>query len=428
MSTRGWIALAGLTLVAACAAAARFDPVADRPAFLASIGIAAAAYAGAVCVAHRAERASSRDLALCALLAVAARVPFVAAPPRLSDDVYRYVWDARVQRHGLSPYLAAPADPALAWLADDNSVRVNNPSMPTVYPPVAQWFFRAASAFGGESVRRMKIALVACDLAVMGLLVFWLLRRGRSAWLMVTWAWHPLVIVETAGSGHVDVVGVLLLVLGALALEYGRRPAAALLLTGSVLVKFLPLVLVPLLWRRLRVRDALAGVALAAAVYAPFAINGGRPPLGSLSTFVLQWRFNDPIFALAHHLWSGPAFIVFPLAIGLVVSGALSRTLMAREAEAWVWPLAAALACAPAVFPWYLLWLVPLLTTAAAAPVLVWTITVMVLYVSVPAPGGDWRLSATVVALEYLAVLAAAAAYRVFAWRRVPTPSAALVP
>ncbi|WP_345708857.1 hypothetical protein [Kitasatospora paranensis] len=78
------------------------------------------------------------------------------APPRTSDDAYRYVWDGRVQAAGISPYRYAPDDPALAGLragspdlfppagrcagwderrtAAGACSRLNRPAVPTIYP------------------------------------------------------------------------------------------------------------------------------------------------------------------------------------------------------------------------------------------------------------------------------------------------------
>ena len=47
-------------------------------------------------------------------VALALRALLFAAPPILSSDVYRYVWDGRVQAAAINPYLFVPADPALA--------------------------------------------------------------------------------------------------------------------------------------------------------------------------------------------------------------------------------------------------------------------------------------------------------------------------
>ena len=47
----------------------------------------------------------------------------------------------------------------------------------------------------------------------------------------------------------------------------------------------------------------------------------------------------------------------------------------------WAWPMAVALACAPVMYPWYLLSFTPFLFTRATWPLVVWTYTVIPVYV-----------------------------------------------
>ncbi|MGB8113652.1 MAG: hypothetical protein WCF22_07750, partial [Candidatus Sulfotelmatobacter sp.] len=49
--------------------------------------------------------------------------------------------------------------------------------------------------------------------------------------------------------------------------------------------------------------------------------------------------------------------------------------------EAFAWPMAASLLCAPVVFPWYLLWLLPFLTSPSTLLIIVWTVSIVPTYV-----------------------------------------------
>ena len=102
--------------------------------------------------------------------------------------------------------------------------------------------------------------------------------------------------VEVAGSGHVDIVGALLLVVSAAALVRRWRAIAAVALGLAIAVKFLPVVLLPLYWKRVRIRDASLATAVVGFLYVPF-LNHGRIPIGSLGTYVQSFRFNGPVFA-----------------------------------------------------------------------------------------------------------------------------------
>src|SRR5262249_29757465 len=234
-------------------------------------------------------------LALCLVLGAAWRIPLVAAPPRLSTDVYRYVWDGRLQRLGEDPYRVVPDDPAVAHLHTPVTRQLNNGAVPTIDPPGAELFFRAVTAVE-ESARAMKSALVLCDALVVVVMLRLLAATALSPWWVLAYAWNPLVALEGAGNGHVDLLGTLAVATTAWAVVRKRRTVAALAFAFAVGVKLLPLVLVPLLWHRVRVRDAFAGLGLLVALYLRF-VHEGVAPLGSLRAYLAEWRFNDPLFA-----------------------------------------------------------------------------------------------------------------------------------
>jgi hypothetical protein len=404
---RAVLTACGLVLLGALAGVASIEPRAQVGAFLGLSGVAGAAYLVAVRTIPRVAGGSSRFLGVCLALAVLWRLPLLVAPPLLSNDIYRYVWDGRVQRLGYNPYTAAPSDPTLQHLHTEVTRRTEHPTLPTIYPPAAELFFRAV-AWAGESVLSFKIAFVLCDLTVMALLLWLLPVMGQSQWWVLGYAWHPLVALEVAGSGHLDVLGVLPLVASAVAIARRRRLAAALLWSLAVAVKFLPLVLAPVGWRRIRLVDALGAGAALLALYGWFWTGGSALPTGSLVTYAERWRFNGPLFSLVE----GAAGLWTALAVPVVAGALVAAVQRARQApvdrpETWAWPIAATLAFMPAVYPWYLLWMVPFLTSRQTAPLRVWTLMVILTYVvwHSELSGRGWTLPAWVMPVEYGAVL-----------------------
>ena len=73
------------------------------------------------------------------------QIAFVRLPPGADDDIHRYVWDGRLQRLGYNPYLVVPSDPAARNLHTAETRTLNNPDLPSPYPPGAQLFFRAVT-------------------------------------------------------------------------------------------------------------------------------------------------------------------------------------------------------------------------------------------------------------------------------------------
>ena len=192
--------------------------------FLVGLAIAGIAYLLAVREFFRTRLFPRQVVFTCLALAALWRIPFLIMPPGSDDDIHRYLWDGRVQRLGYNPYSVIPADPALAGLHTPETRGLNNPEVPSPYPAGAQLFFRAVTAIH-ESISAFKIAFVVCDFAIVLLLVNVLRRSSQGEHWVLAYAWHPLLATNVAGSGHIDILGVLLLLVSAAAL--GRRSAAS---------------------------------------------------------------------------------------------------------------------------------------------------------------------------------------------------------
>src|SRR5262245_62464828 len=138
-------------------------------------------------------------------VAIALRLTLLMTEPLLSTDVYRYVWDGKVQAAGINPYRYLPADDALTHLRDDavypNINRANYAV--TIYPPVAQMFFLLATRLG-ENVTAMKVALLACEAVTAGTIALLLRRLGRPVTRLVAYWWLQLSLWSIACGGVVE--------------------------------------------------------------------------------------------------------------------------------------------------------------------------------------------------------------------------------
>jgi hypothetical protein len=349
-----------------------------------------------------------RMLFIALLLAVLFRIPPAVAPVGPDSDMVRYLWDGRVQQLGYNPYRVTPADPALASTHTPETAAMPSRRHRTPYPPAAQLFFRLVVAIGNSTLA-MKLALVACDLLTIGVLWRWLGASGRSEWLTLAYAWNPLAVLEIAHSGHIDALGALWITAAAYWLTRRRTALACVAFVLAVATKLLPIVLAPLLLGRVRPRDLVLGVALAALLYLPFTF-GTELPLGAIPNVVANIRFNGPVFRAVAWVASPQVAAAVALLAGLSAAVWARVRLSATEPAAWAWPMAIALLCAPVIYPWYLLCLTPFLFTRATIPLVVWTISVMPVYLvwHLARSGGRWAAPATVMALEYGALLIAA--------------------
>jgi len=413
--------LLGATLCVALTICSRHFDDRGGPPFMAFLTLAVVTYLLAIreffAVPGFEARVARRVVIIGLVLAALWHIEFLRLPVGPDDDIHRYVWDGRLQRLGYNPYLVVPSDPAVKGLHTPQTRNLNNPDLPSPYPAGAQLFFRAVTAIQ-ESTFAFKVAFVLCEFAIVLALLDVLRCTGKGPHLVLAFAWHPLLAIEVAGSGHIDIVGALLLVVSAAALLRRWRATAAVALGLAIAVKFLPVVLLPLYWKRVRIRDAALAAAVVGLLYLPF-LNHGRIPFGSLGTYVQNFRFNGPVFAELAQVAPPQLLAGLAVLVGLVTSTwqRVRRAPTGRPPDqiAWpqfAWPMAASLLCAPVVFPWYLLWLLPFLTSASTLLIILWTVSIIPVYVQwhLRALGRQWgALPGWVMLLEYGCVAIAGA-------------------
>ena len=330
------------------------------PTFFCLYGVASLVYVAAIF--KRTEIALSHIW----VFAVIFRVTLLFTTPSLSDDIFRYVWDGRVLASGINPYLYAPQSEVLAHLRDDViHPFINHPELPTIYPPVAQGLFLVGKVLF-DSVWGVKILIVGADLMV-GWLLLKLLRMYQKDRLgVMVYLWHPLVIVEGAGSGHIDFLGVLAVVAALWAWETRRDLWAFAFVGGAILTKFLPVILVPSFvrwskrWFPTNWRAFLVLPLCLVVGYLPFVFMEG-PLWGSLHKYVAHWEFNSPVFWMMRHVL-GDGDLTRQV-IGCVILCVLVWVTYLRcsPPKACFIMLTTFVLLTPTLHPWYLVWLIPFL-------------------------------------------------------------------
>jgi hypothetical protein len=334
-----------------------------------------------------------QSLALILSVAALLRLGALPAPTYLSSDIYRYVWDGRVAAAGINPYRYIPDDPHLSMLRDAATFpNINRADYArTIYPPAAQLLFLLATPLGG-GVAAMKLVMVAVEAVGIAALLRVLRAAGRPARHILFYAWHPLPVWEIAGSGHVDAAVVMFVALAFAAAGAGRRAASAAALGGAVLVKFIPAVLIPALWRpvgtsRSDWRWPASFVAVIVLAYLPY-LGAGRHVLGFLPGYLAEEKFASGsgfwLFDLARHLAPLPVMAYVALA-AIVMAGlgiaALHRASGLAPSLGWAARLgAAALFLLSPHYAWYFVWLVALLCAAPWWPAWWPTLTAVLLY------------------------------------------------
>ena len=397
------LAALGITLAAAMIGALVFYDVTAATAatpgrtniFVGVLAFGAVIYFGAVRLILRISP-SAPALSIVIGVAVLMRAAFLPAPPLLSSDIYRYIWDGRVQAAGINPYRYVPADPALAPLRDPEIYpKINRATYArTIYPPAAQMAFAAIGQVTG-SVVGMKLAMLLFEAIGMFALMQVLRLAGLPRERILIYAWNPLPLWSFACDGHVDAIAIGFIGLALWSRARHRDGLAGALLALATLTKFLPVVIAPAFLRGGRLwRPALIGAAVVALSYAAYASVGGAV-LGFLGSYGNEEGYDAGtgfwLLAGLARLVALPPFaaIAYVVGVGVIFAGlavvvARQRTTGQPDAVVLCRDTAILAGFVTAAFsphyPWYYAWLalpccvapVPPVVWLSAAPVLLY--------------------------------------------------------
>ena len=346
--------------------------------------------------------------------------------PALSDDFYRFIWDGRLLLNGTDPYKQLPSD-YVAWGLDgvDEALfqKLNSKSYFSVYPPFNQIFFFISVLFSPNSV--FWSALV---LRVVILLFEWgnirLIRKLLRHYKLpqkygLLYALNPLVILELTGNLHFEALMIFFLLLALWHYEQGRLYHSAVYFGLSVAVKFLPLIFLPLLLRKIGFKKTVIyGLIVAGVLFISFLplINTAHlwAIRDSMALYFQKFEFNASLYYLAR--WYGfetaghniiarsGKWMMYATLASIWLYALVGKKKRLPEQMMWVWTLY--LLFATTVHPWYV---IPLLAVSVFShkqyPYL-WSILVFFTYVNYRAGGYTEHLE--VVVVEYGVVLGVA--------------------
>jgi alpha-1,6-mannosyltransferase len=196
---------------------------------------------------HTSRKVTLLLAAIILIFAAAFRFDLVAQRPYLSTDIYRYIWDGRVQAAGINPYRYVPSAPELANLRDEKIYPYINRRDygSTPYPPGAQVIFLAAYLLHPSSVTSFKVLLSLFDLLTILAVMIVFSRTGKNPAPALLFAWHPLLIYEGAHSGHIESGFIVFLALALLAWNSKKPTLTGIGLALATLVKYYPAMLLP---------------------------------------------------------------------------------------------------------------------------------------------------------------------------------------
>jgi alpha-1,6-mannosyltransferase len=337
----------------------------------------------------------------------AALIP--TGPNPLSNDIYRYIWDGRVQQTGINPYLYPPSSKQLESLRDDKIYpHINRKDYPTIYPAGAQIFFRVSHALVGDRIFGFKGLMVFFDVATVLVLLALLRSYGFEEARIFIYAWNPLVIFEIGYSGHLEGLMVFLMVLAFYLNAIKKKMPAVIALAFSSATKLYPALMLPaLLNRGERIKGSAVFLCSFLVLYLPF-LSAGKKLKGFLPIYFKNpyESFNLGLKYLIMRLFPGWDYLVISKIFILILTVAGIFVFFKEKLKehhlysAYVLAGLLIILMPAALHPWYVIMLIPFLTFFPSVAWLMFTGTVALSYIKYASPAGI--MSDKVLCLEYL--------------------------
>lgn len=377
----------------------RHDLETSIPEFTALVLAAGAMYLAAVYLVERFPLGPGA-LLIVLLGTMFFRLFLLPSEPALSQDVYRYQWEGRVQRLRLNPYTVFPNAPGLAGLQDPQHPIESGGDISTLYPPLSEWSFSWV-----KTIPAYKRLFTGLDLAAAAVLLALLTVLKQPPHRVLTYTWNPAVIVSFAMCGHQDSLAILMLLAAYLLIIHRKPRWSVAFLALSALSKFFSVLLLPVFLKPARKIYAAIFAAIVVLAYLPY-LSAGRRLFKGLSAYAAGWEGNDSLFRLLR--LAGNNRPQSELVAGAILLGLVAYALKKRldPLLAGFFLVASLLFLSPNAFPWYFTWMIPFLCFYPRAPLLLMSVTCVLGYspVIAYAAGLPYRDSPFILVLEYLPV------------------------
>ncbi len=306
------------------------------------------------------------------IITIAALISFVTflyATPKLSNDVYRYLWDGLVQKEGYNPYLYVPGDWKFHDLQESNMTlfaHVDWRDKFTPYPPVAQFIFVNAHALFVKWGLIAGKLLFALPVILSAVLIY--MTMGKK--IYAAFILNPLLLLELVANAHLDGWVLFLMLIGLLLYRKQSYIPATFIWTLAIATKIYPIIFVPFfvidLLRKRKFTEVVFSTILGSVVlyilYRPF-IAESLFPLTHYLTLPNEQEYNASLYRYLYLFLGMEKEGVMLLAskISTVIFGITAGILLLKKYsyELLLFVGLLYLICSPIVFPWYILFLIP---------------------------------------------------------------------
>ena len=373
------IIITGIVIEILCAAIAFIGDIKKNiPAFAFLYTASFAAYIFAVFYVSRNEEISKQDGSssrkiLWAIIIFSLIFRFTLLPMTPSDDMYRYLWEGKLQLNGINPYSHPPESSSLEHLRDKLFSGINHKHLSTIYPPLTLMAFAAAD-YVSHSIISMKFLFLLFDILSIFLLLRFLSVMGKESVNVLIYAWSPLILISFAAMGHGDSLQIFLAILALYLCAIRKNLRSVISIGLAAMSKFVFIIIAPFMISGKRLKYAIALLSVIAVLYLPY-IGAGKGLFSTLFHFGTQYHFNDSAHFLIFCLCLGSPLvskIITATVFGAVLLYLYKKHLSTHNPEQDInrnepiinfafLSIGAFLILAPTLHPWYLTWIVPFL-------------------------------------------------------------------
>ncbi len=295
------------------------------------------------------------------LFGILFRLTLFPASPTTSPDVYRYVWEGKILYNGFNPFDYPPSSPELNYLHSEKlPAKVEYKNMAAIYPPMSQLSFAAVYAVFGESLAGFKLLYLICEILIMIYLLKLLHLKKKNLNFIILYAWLPLPIMEYFINIHLEPFGIAFLIIFIYYIEKGFYLISAVPFAFAFLAKFYPVILFPLLIKKMGIKKtfyfAAIFIFLIALFYLPF-ISDKLGIFKSLGTYIENWDYNSSVFKALKLFISDGETVRFICSLGLMISIGIIANKYNDFTRAALGIFIAFIIFSTTVHPWYLGWL-----------------------------------------------------------------------
>lgn len=380
-------------------------------------------FAAYLLVFHRNEKMSIKQIMFWAILF---RIQLLLQIPNLSDDYFRFIWDGQLIANGISPFAYLPPEiaenrsivfPLKEYLYEHlNALQRSNY---TCYTPLNILLFYVSGVLFPKSLMAtaigMRIIIVMAEAGTVFLGSSILKKLQLPTKSIMIYAFNPLVIIELTGNLHFEAVMIFFLIAALYLLVSNKLWLSAIIMGLSISMKLVPVILIPLLFKKLKLKNWLIYSLISGLVvlffFLPIVFTEGiHNFLKSIALYFKTFEFNASIYYVVRYLGfqiigfnviavAGPLLaaisIVLILAIAIMRKNETNTTLMISLALAY----ATFYFFSTTVHPWYITTLLALSVFTTCKFPIVWTAVIFLSYFTYSSP--DFKERAWLLMLEY---------------------------